>query len=268
MRIIRFLSYLCVIYLIVPAAASSQTPAANGNSTKVVRVVRVDTPPVIDGRLDEAVWGQADVITDFHQVRPGDGTAPSERTEVYLLYGDDALYIGARMYDSEPDRLAAPTVRHGQGLGRDDRLVVILDPFNTRRGGYRFETNSNGVRHDALYDNPDSFNSNWTVIWDTAASIFDRGWTSELEIPFKTLPFDPTIDAWGFNFGRSIRRLGEEVAWVSRNRSYNPSIAGLATGLTGVEPGTRARHRALSLHQPAQGVRAGEQRCERRAVAG
>ena len=237
MRIIRFLSYLCVIYLIVPSAASAQTPVANGNSTKAVRVVRVYTPPVIDGRLDEAVWGQAEVITDFHQVRPGDGTPPSERTEVYLLYGDDALYIGARMYDSEPDRMAAPTVRHGQGLGRDDRLVLILDPFNTRRGGYRFETNSNGVRHDALYDSPDSFNSNWTVIWDTAASIFDQGWTSEIEIPFKTLPFDPTIDTWGFNFGRSIRRRGEEVAWVSRNRSYNPSIAGLATGLTGLNQG-------------------------------
>ena len=237
MRIIKFLPYLCVIYLIVPAAASAQTPVANGNSTKVVRVVRVDTPPVIDGRLDEAVWGQADVITDFHQVRPGDGTPPSERTEVYLLYGDDALYIGARMYDGEPDRMAAPTVRHGQGLGRDDRLVVILDPFNTRRGGYRFETNSNGVRHDALYDNPDSFNSNWTVIWDTAASKFDQGWTSEVEIPFKTLPFDPAIDTWGFNFGRSIRRKGEEVAWVSRNRTYNPGIAGLATGLTGLNQG-------------------------------
>jgi hypothetical protein len=69
MRIIQFLSYLCVIYLIVPAAASAQPPVANGNSTKVVRVVRVDTPRVIDGRLDEAVWGQADVITDFHQCR-------------------------------------------------------------------------------------------------------------------------------------------------------------------------------------------------------
>ena len=237
MRIIQFLSYLSAIYLILPAAAFAQTAVANGNSTKVVRVVRVDTPPVIDGRLDEDVWAQAEVITDFHQVRPGDGTPPSELTEVYLLYGDDALYIGARMYDSDPDRMAAPTVRHGQGLGRDDRLVVILDPFNTRRGGYRFETNSNGVRHDALYDNPDSFNSNWTVIWDTAASVFDKGWTSEVEIPFKTLPFDPAIDSWGFNFGRSIRRRGEEVAWVSRNRSYNPSIAGLATGLTGLSQG-------------------------------
>ncbi len=237
MPIIQFLSYLSVVYLILPAAAFAQTVAANGNTTKVVRVVRVDTPPVIDGRLDEDVWAQAEVITDFHQVRPGDGTPPSELTEVYLLFGEDALYVGARMYDSEPDRMAAPTVRHGQGLGRDDRLVLILDPFNTGRGGYRFETNSNGVRHDALYDNPDSFNSNWTVIWDTAAAIFDKGWTSEVEIPFKTLPFDPAIDTWGFNFGRSIRRRGEEVAWVSRNRSYNPSIAGLATGLTGLSQG-------------------------------
>src|SRR5688572_29169276 len=237
MRIIQFRTFTALIYLLLPAAALAQTAADNGTSTKVVRAVRVDTAPVIDGRLDEAVWAQAEVITDFHQIRPGDGTEPSERTEVYLIYGDDALYIGARMFDSEPDRIAAPTVRQGQGLGRDDRLVVILDPFNTGRGGYRFETNSNGVRHDALYDNPDSFNSNWTVIWDTAAAVFDKGWTSEVEIPFKTLPFDPAIDTWGFNFGRSIRRRGEEVAWVSRNRSYNPSIAGLATGLTGLSQG-------------------------------
>ena len=221
----------------LPGSTEAQTAVANGNPTKSVRVVRVATPPVIDGRLDDAVWAEADVITDFHQIRPGDGTEPSERTEVYLVYGPDALYVGARMYDSDPGQIAAPTVRHGQGLGRDDRLVVILDPFNTRRGGYRFETNSNGVRHDALYDNPDSFNSNWTVIWDTAASIFDQGWTSELEIPFKTLPFDPAVEAWGFNFGRSIRRRGEEVVWVSRNRSYNPGISGLATGITGLDQG-------------------------------
>jgi hypothetical protein len=156
---------------------------------------------------------------------------------VYLIYGDEALYVGARMFDSDPDRIAAPTVRHGQGLGRDDRLVIILDPFNTQRGGYRFETNSNAVRHEALYETPDSFNSNWTVIWDSAASIFERGWTAEIEIPFKTLPFDPAIDTWGFNFGRSIRRRGEEMVWVSRNRSYNPSIAGQATGFSGLSQG-------------------------------
>ena len=222
--------------LLAAAHANAQV-AAPADGRKGARMVRVDTPPLIDGKLDEAVWQQADVITDFHQIRPGDGATPSERTEVYLLYDDDAFYIGARMYDSEPRLIAAPTGRHGQGLGPDDRLVVILDPFNTGRSGYRFETNANGVRHDALYTNVSSFQSDWTVIWDTAAQIDETGWVAEIAIPFKSLPFDPSIDTWGFNFGRGIRRRGEEMAWVSRNRSYNPSILGLVSGLTGMDQG-------------------------------
>ncbi|HUQ53977.1 MAG TPA: carbohydrate binding family 9 domain-containing protein [Gammaproteobacteria bacterium] len=200
-------------------------------------MVRTATPPVIDGKLDEAVWQTADVITDFHQIRPGDGSTPSEPTEVYLLYDDDAFYIGARMHDSEPQLIVAPTNRHNQGLGPDDRLVVIFDPFNTGRSGYRFETNPNGVRHDALYTTTNSFQGDWTVIWDTAATIDETGWVAEMAIPFKSLPFDPNTQDWGFNFGRGIRRRGEEMAWVSRNRTYNPSILGVATGLQGMNQG-------------------------------
>jgi len=114
---------------------------------------------------------------------------------------------------------------------------VILDPFNTGRSGYRFETNANGVRHDALYTSTNSFNNDWTVIWDTAASIDETGWIAEIAIPFKTLPFDASTTDWGFNFGRGIRRRGEEMAWVSRNRTMNPSILGLATGLQGMDQG-------------------------------
>jgi hypothetical protein len=204
---------------------------------KTLRVVRVESPPAIDGLLDDAVWQAADVVTDFHQIRPGDGTPPSEPTELYVLYDDDAIYVGARMHDSNPELIAAPTFRHGQGLGSDDRLVLILDPFNTGRAGYRFETNANGIRHEALYQDTSTFQSDWTAIWDVAAAVTEDGWTAELAIPFKTLPFDPNIDTWGFNFGRGIRRRGEEMAWVSRNRSYNPSIVGLATGLTNLDQG-------------------------------
>ena len=80
-------------------------------------------------------------------------------------------------------------------------------------------------------------NAEWSVIWDVQSRVDEDGWTFEMEIPFKTLPFDPNIDTWGFNFGRGIRRRGEEMAWVSRNRSYNPSIVGLAEGLTGMDQG-------------------------------
>ncbi|MEY3666762.1 MAG: hypothetical protein RL572_302, partial [Pseudomonadota bacterium] len=204
---------------------------------KQVRAVRVATPPVIDGRLDDAVWQQAEPITDFHQIRPGNQTEPSERTEVYVLYDDDAMYIAARMYDSEPHLIAAPVIRHGQGMGSDDRLVVILDPFNTQRTGYRFETNLNAARHEALYTSVNSFQIEWNTIWDTATSVDGNSWIAELEIPFKSLPFDPSIDTWGFNFGRGIRRRGEEMAWVSYNRTYNPSISGLVTGLEGMDQG-------------------------------
>ncbi len=224
-------------FIAISAHANAQTTASTDVEIKQFRAIRVDSKPVIDGVMDEAIWQQAEPITDFHQIRPGDGSLPSETTEVYVLYDDDALYIGARMADSDPALIAAPTIRHGQGLGGDDRLVVILDPFNTRRTGYRFETNVNGVRHDALYQSVSSFSGDWSTIWDTASSTTANGWISELEIPFKSLPLDPATDNWGFNFGRGIRRRGEEMAWVSYNRTYNPSIAGLMTGINGVDQG-------------------------------
>ena len=231
-------SLAAAIALILAAPASAQElSTAPVVAQKQVRAVRVATPPVIDGRLDDAVWQQAEPITDFHQIRPGNQTEPSERTEVYVVYDDDAMYIAARMYDSEPHLIAAPVIRHGQGMGSDDRLVVILDPFNTQRTGYRFETNLNAARHEALYTSVNSFQIEWNTIWDTATSVDGNSWIAELEIPFKSLPFDPSIDTWGFNFGRGIRRRGEEMAWVSYNRTYNPSISGLVTGLEGMDQG-------------------------------
>ncbi len=208
-----------------------------GVENKQIHALRIDTPPVIDGILDEEFWSLAQPITDFHQIRPGDGTPTSEITEVRVAYTSDAIYIAAHMDDSDPELIATPTLRHGEGLGPDDRLIVILDPFNTRRTGYRFETNLNGVRHDALYTSISSFDANWSTIWDVGTSTYDNGWIAEIEIPFKSLPLDPTTEEWGFNFGRGIRRRNEEMAWVSFNRQFNPSIAGTLTGMRDMDQG-------------------------------
>ncbi|MDH7943336.1 DUF5916 domain-containing protein [Pseudohongiella sp. SYSU M77423] len=227
-------------WMFLAHAASAQDAAEAAvvtDAPKQVRAVRISVPPVIDGNLNDPIWEQAEVITDFHQTRPGNGTPTSERTEVYVLYDDDALYIGARMFDSEPDRIAAPVIRHGQGMPSDDRLVVILDPFNAGRAGYRFETNLNAARHDSLYTSPTSFSLDWNTIWDVAANVDGNAWVAEIEIPFKSIPFDPAIETWGFNFGRAIRRRGEEMAWVSRNRTYNPTVMGQMTGLEGLSAG-------------------------------
>ena len=208
-----------------------------GVEAKSFRAVKVASAPVLDGKLDDEVWQQAERITDFHQSRPGDHAEPSEETELYVVYTEDALYVAARMYDSNPELISAPTIRHGQGLPFDDRLVIILDPFNQGRAGYRFETNLNGVRHDSLYETPTSFRLDWNTIWETATSIDGKSWVAEVEIPFKSLPFDPRLDTWGFNFGRGIRRRNEEMSWVSLDRTYNPTIMGEMSGLEGMNQG-------------------------------
>jgi hypothetical protein len=219
--------------------AADQASAQDGADADLpaVRITRTAAPPLIDGRLDDAAWAGAAVITDFHQSRPLDHGSPTERTEIRLMYDDDALYIAGRFFETDPSKISANILKQKTGLRDDDRLAIVIDPFNARRGGYRFELNPNGVRLDGLYDNVGSFNLDWDGIWDGTSAIDSEGWTTELAIPFKTLSFDPSNDTWGMNFGRAIRRIGEEDAWVSRNRNYNPSIVGLVRGFSGMNQG-------------------------------
>ena len=222
----------------LPCLCAAQGVDSGVEVMKSVRMVRTDTPPVIDGRLDDAIWARAAVVDDFHQSQPIEGADPTERTEIYLLYDEDALYIGGRFWDSEPDLIAAGTLRHRSlRLGDDDRLAVVLSPYNDRRSGYKFETNANGVKHESIYQNVSQSLSVWDTIWDVASTTISDGWITEIAIPLKSISFDPENDTWGINFSRAVRRKGEEISWVSRNRSYNPSIVGLATGFTGLQQG-------------------------------
>lgn len=222
----------------LPGLSAAQQADPEAEILKSVRMVRTDTPPMIDGRLDDAVWAQASVVDDFHQSQPIEGAEPTERTEIYLLYDDDALYIGGRFWDSEPGRIAAGTLRHRSlRLGDDDRIAIVLSPYNDRRSGYKFETNANGVKHEAIYQNVSQNLPVWNTIWDVASTTDSDGWATEIAIPLKSISFDPELDTWGINFSRAVRRKGEEISWVSRNRSYNPSIVGLATGISGLQQG-------------------------------
>lgn len=234
---LQFISTIVFFSLSASAAWAQEGVEQRQVEAKSLKAARVSTAPILDGRLDDQVWQEAERITDFHQNRPGDHAEPSEKTELYVIYTSDALYVGARMFDSQPEQIAAPTLRHGQGMPFDDRLVIILDPFNQGRAGYRFETNLNGVRHDSLYTTPFRFTLNWNTIWEAATSVDGNSWIAEVEIPFKSLPFDPNLDTWGFNFGRGIRRRNEEMAWVSLDRTYNPSIMGEMSGMAGMDQG-------------------------------
>jgi hypothetical protein len=128
-------------------------------------------------------------------------------------------------------------MRQNDNLGQDDRFYVTIDPFNDRRSGYFFGLNPNGVRADGLYRNVTEFYGDWDSIYDAAAGRFEGGWTAEIEIPYKSISFDPTTDTWGLNFSRTVVRKNEIIAWVSRNRAYNPAVSGLAIGFEGLKQG-------------------------------
>jgi hypothetical protein len=201
-----------------------------------VQMVRATVAPVIDGKLDEAVWATAAVVDNLHQVSPIEYAQPDERTEVLLLYDDEALYVGARLYDNEPDKITANNLRQADNVGQDDRFYITIDPFNSRRSGYFFGLNPNGVRADGLYQNVTEFYGAWDSIFYAQAGRFEGGWIAEFAIPLKSISFDPTTDTWGLNFSRGVVRKNENIAWVSRNRAYNPAISGLAVGFEGLDP--------------------------------
>jgi hypothetical protein len=230
---------ICAAALCLAAgsAAAQNNAVLDDPGQKTVRVVRTATPPVIDGDLSDAVWAAAAVVDDLHQVTPIEYAMPDERTEVLIVYDDDALYVAARLYDTDPSQITARNMRQNDNLGQDDRFYVTIDPFNDRRSGYFFGLNPNGVRADGLYRNVTEFYGDWDSIFDAAAGRFEGGWTAEIEIPYKSISFDPTTDTWGLNFSRTVVRKNEVIAWVSRNRAYNPAVSGLAVGFEGLEQG-------------------------------
>jgi len=222
------------LWLIAGSAHPQDAPPGAG--PKTLRMVRTDTAPVIDGVLED-LWQHAAVIDDLHQVRPAEYTEPSEPTRVYVLYDRDALYVAARLWDREPHLISAHVLRQGENVINEDEFALILDPFNERRSGYRFEVNPNGVRHDILYQNANQQEPNWDGIYYADARIDEQGWVAEMAIPFKTLSFRPGNDAWGINFVRVLPRRDERMGWVSRNRDQNPSTSGVAVGFSDIDQG-------------------------------
>ena len=204
-----------------------------------VQAVYTPTPPKIDGFIEE-LWLSASPITDFYQRLPNTGELVSEKTEVYVLYDRDYLYIGFRCYD-EPRRITAKELARDVSLGEDDRVQLIIDTFHDRRNAYWFQVGPRGSIGDALVsENGLAFNKEWDGLWDARATIHDQGWDAELIIPFKTLNFKPGLETWGLKIIRHIRRRLESAYWPEANLdtyTFQVSDAGMLTGLEGITKG-------------------------------
>src|SRR5436190_1646693 len=215
--------------------APSAVGAVQPQQRRTIAAVHIDETETIrlDGRLDEPAWGRAVPASDFIQQDPDNGKPATERTEVRILFTKDALYMGVTCFDSEPDKWLGYQRRRDELLGSDDRFMWNIDTYNNQQYGYFFEMNPSGLMGDALRGA--SFqNRQWDGVWNARVQRSEIGWTLEIEIPFRTLNFDPKAEFWGINFQRTVKRKNEESVWMGwgRNQGLNRlSNAGMLTGL-------------------------------------
>jgi hypothetical protein len=201
----------------------------------------------LDGVPDEPVWARVTPATDFLQRDPDNGAPATERTEVRVVYDAARLVLGVTCYDSEPHRLLGNQMQRDEPFESDDRFVWTIDSFLDGRSGYFFEINPAGAMGDGLIgpssDRGDfgaDINKSWDGIWVARVRRTTTGWTAEIEIPFRTLNFDPTGETWGMNFQRTVRRKNEESLWTgfARNQGVaRMSNAGRVGGFAGLSQG-------------------------------
>jgi hypothetical protein len=178
----------------------------------VVRATRIDGPIAIDGRLDEGPYRQIPSITQFVQQEPAAGSPVSEKTEAWIFYDDENIYLSCRCWDQNPDAIVANDMRRDSpNINEHDSFGVQFDPFGDGRSGFFFYVNPLGGSRDAITQDTRP-NNDWNGVWHWNVGRFEGGWTAELAIPFKSLRYRPGRDqTWGIQIRRLIRSKNERV---------------------------------------------------------
>ena len=199
-----------------PPPAPPAVIARDASGGVTVRAVRIDTPLRIDGRLDEAVYDRIEAMSDFIQNDPAEGAPASEKTEIWLLFDRENVYVVARCWETRPDRIMASEMRRDNiRIVRDDNFAWSFDPFYSRRNGVLFEVSAVGGRLDAEVVNESQLNMDWNPVYDVAVGRFEGGWVMETALPFKSLRYPgagPQI--WGFQ-ARRVNRWRNESSYLT-----------------------------------------------------
>ena len=193
-----------------------------------VRAVRLTEPLNVDGVLDEAVY-QTPPISGFLQTLPLEGEPATERTDAWVLYDDETIYVVCRCWDSAPPEewIANEMRRDTNGLRQNDFFGALLDTFHDRRNGFNFYTNPLAARADQWITDEGNPNSDWNPVWSVRTGRFAGGWTAEMAIPFKSLRYvSGEGQTWGIQIRRSIRRKNE-LAYLT----FVPASTGGTSGI-------------------------------------
>jgi hypothetical protein len=239
------MKYLFVLFFLLSYSIYSQ------NEKKQLEIKRINNPVKIDGILNEDIWKDAPEAKDFVMFRPGSGNPEPEnkKTIVKMLYDDEALYIGAYMYDDNTESIPMQFSTR-DNFAQADFFGVIINPFNDGVNDLEFFVMSTGSQGDAkVTSNGEDFG--WSAVWESETKLNEDGWCVEMKIPFSALRFsNGDIQDWGINFHRLIQSSKEQYSWnyIDKSKGRITEYSGVLKGLKNINPPIR-----LSFYPYAQG---------------
>lgn len=207
---------------VAPALAQQSGGDGDGNGRARLRPMRASMSAaprpsdiVLDGVLDDAAWASALPARGFIQREPVEGVPAEEDTEVRVLFDDEAIWIGLRMFDSEPERISRQLFRRDD-QGQADYVEIGIDPNMDRRTGYVFAVTAANVQADKYLYDDEREDRAWDAVWSSAVSVDAEGWSAELRIPLSQIRYDATegVQVWGFDVHR-LRLASNERTFFS-----------------------------------------------------
>ncbi len=234
-----------LILLSLAVALPAQQPAG-GEAPRVRRTAQIGRvaeaeAPRIDGHMEDPCWVEAPAIGELTMVEPWEGRAPGQRTVVKLLHDRDNLYVGLWCFDDQPERIRSSMRARDARLDPDDRVEILLDPFEDRRTAYFFQIGAGGSIGDILIsNNGGKFDKPWDTIWSGASTVTAEGWMAEIAIPFRSIPRREGARTWGFNLKRYVRTRNEEYQWANASQAvsfFRVSECGTMEGIGAIDAG-------------------------------
>jgi hypothetical protein len=210
------------------------------SAQKTMEAFRTTEKITIDGKATESDWSKAQMIGQFTQFKPQPGTPSTQKTEVKIMYDDDALYIFAICYD-KPEHVSEVLSQRDDFNANVDNFQILLDTYNDKQNGFDFGVSSMGVQYDSkLYFAGENIELN--MVWESAVERNEIGWQCEMRIPYSAFRF-PKVDVqnWGVNFFRYISHNREESTWPEINPEIDNWLLQNAslTNVQGIQPPLR-----------------------------
>lgn len=230
---------LFIMLILMPALGFAG--GGKTGSQKVVLAVKIKNLYInLDGNLSEPIW-KSEPIKDFIQRDPAEGSPATEKTEVWIAYDDNNVYVAAHLYDTKPEFIDASLARR-DGYTNSDWFGFYVDAYNDKRTGNYFAVNAGGTMVDGVLFNDSWDDQTWDGVWEAKTSIDETGWFVEMKIPFSQLRFKEADQmTWGVNFTREIKRNNEKSFYVMVPKKESGFVSRFASleGLTGIKPKQR-----------------------------